>query len=53
MDELNKKELQQASGGVNEDGPHCPKCGSKELELVGPVDIGTLPTYRCKTCSYE
>ena len=53
MDELNKKDLQQAAGGLNADEPHCPKCGSKELTLAGPVDIGMPPTYRCKACGYE
>ena len=38
---------------MSEELPHCPKCQGKDLELVGPVDIGTLPTYRCKTCGYE
>ena len=53
MEILYKEKLQQASGGVYEDAPHCPKCRSKELTLVGPVDIGTPPTYRCKACGYE
>ena len=53
MEILDKEKLQQASGGVYEDAPHCPKCQNKDLELVGPVDIGTLPTYRCKACGYE
>ena len=53
MDKLDKKELQKAAGGLNADDPHCPKFQSRELELVGPVDIGTLPTYRCKACGYE
>ena len=51
--ELKKEELRQASGGIYEDGPHCPKCQSKELLLVGPVDFGTPPCYRCKDCDYE
>ena len=51
--ELNKNELQQVSGGVYEDTPHCPKCQSKDLQLVGPADIGTPPCYRCKACEYE
>ncbi len=53
MDELNQKELQKAAGGLNADEPHCPKCGSSDLTLIGPVDIGTPPTYRCKACGYE
>ncbi len=53
MEILDKEKLQQASGGVYEGAPHCPKCRSKELTLVGPVDIGTPPTYRCKACGYE
>ena len=51
--ELNKKELQQVSGGANEDMPHCPKCQSRSLQLIGPADIGTLPSYRCESCGYE
>ena len=46
MDELNKEKLQQASGGVYEDAPHCPKCQGTDLVLIGPVDIGTPPCYR-------
>ncbi len=53
MEILDKEKLQQASGGVYEGAPHCPKCRSKELTLVGRVDIGTPPTYRCKACGYE
>lgn len=53
VDELKKKDLQQAAGGLNTDDPHCPKCQSRELTLVGPADIGTPPTYRCKACGYE
>ena len=53
MDELSKKELEKAAGGLSEELPHCPKCQGKDLELIGPVDIGTLPTYRCKACDYE
>ena len=53
MKELNKEELHRVSGGVYEDIPHCPKCQSRELVLVGPMDIGTLPCYRCKDCDYE
>ena len=53
MDELNRKDLQQAAGGLNADAPHCPKRQSRELTLVGPVGIGTPPTYRCKACGYE
>lgn len=51
--ELNKKEMRQASGGVYEDIPHCPKCQSRVLIPVGPMDIGTLPCFRCKNCDYE
>ena len=50
---LNKKELQQVAGGVYEDTPHCPVCQSRNLQLVGPADIGTPPCYRCKSCDYE
>ena len=53
MEELNKETLQQVSGGVDETAPHCPKCRSKDLTPVGPVDIGTPPCYRCKACGYE
>ena len=53
MNEVDNKKLQQVSGGVNADTPHCPKCQSIDLMLIGPVDIGTLPTYRCKSCGYE
>lgn len=53
MEELNKEELQKASGGVCEDEPHCPKCRSKEIVLVGPADIGTPPCYHCNACGYE
>ena len=53
MEELNKKELEKAAGGMREVLPHCPKCRSKDLGLVAPVDIGTLQTYRCKACGYE
>lgn len=53
MEELNKKDLEKAAGGLNAEAPHCPKCQSTELELVGPVDIGTPPEYRCKACGYE
>lgn len=51
--ELRDKELQKVSGGVDAASPHCPKCHSTDLELVGKVDIGTLPTFRCKACGYE
>ncbi len=51
--ELDKEELHQVSGGVYEDTPHCPKCQSRDLVLVGPVDFGTPPCYRCKSCDYE
>lgn len=50
---LNKKELQHVAGGVYEDTPHCPVCHSRNLQLVGPADIGTPPCYRCKSCEYE
>ena len=50
---LNKEELHWVSGGVYEDTPHCPKCQSKDLLPVGPVDIGTPPCFRCKSCGYE
>ncbi len=53
MDELNKEKIQQASGGVYEDAPHCPKCQSTDLVLIGPMDIGTPPCYRCSSCGYE
>ena len=53
MEELNKEKIQQASGGVYEDAPHCPKCQSTDLVLIGPVDIGTPPCYRCNSCGYE
>ena len=35
MEDLKKEELQKASGGVSTDTPHCPKCQSKDLMLVG------------------
>ena len=53
MEKLSKEELQQASGGVYEDTPHCPKCQGKDLVLIGPGDIGTPPCYRCQACGYE
>ena len=53
MEELNKEKIQQASGGVYEDAPHCPKCQSTDLVLDGQVDIGTPPCYRCNSCGYE
>ena len=53
MEKLSKEELQQASGGVCEDAPHCPKCHSKDLILIGPADIGTPPCCRCNSCGYE
>ena len=31
MGELNKRELEKAAGGLNTEGPHCPKCQSKDL----------------------
>ena len=55
MEELNRKELENVSGGTNAEdySPHCPKCQSRDLELAGPVDIGTPPCYRCRSCGYE
>ena len=53
MEELNKEQLRQASGGTGEDSPHCPKCRSSDLTLVGPADIGTPPCWRCNSCGYE
>lgn len=53
MKEVSKEKLQQVAGGVCEDAPHCPKCRSTDLILVGPTDIGTPPCYRCKSCGYE
>lgn len=52
-EELKAEELHQVSGGAYDDTPHCPKCQGKELVLVGPVDIGTPPCYRCQSCGYE
>ena len=37
MKELKHEELEQVTGGTNEYAPHCPKCCSTDLELVGPV----------------
>ena len=51
--ELKKEEMRKVSGGTYDDTPHCPKCKSKDLALVGPVDIGTPPCFRCKSCGYE
>lgn len=51
--ELHETELQQVSSGANADIPHCPKCQSTDLKLVGPVDIGTPPCYHCRSCGYE
>ena len=51
--ELEQKELQQVSGGTAEDTFHSPKCRSKDVQLVGPADIGTPPCFRCNACGYE
>lgn len=51
--ELNTEELRRVPGGVYEDTPHCPKCQGKDLALTGPVDFGTPPCFRCKSCGYE
>ncbi len=53
MKELKHEKLEQVTGGTNEYAPHCPKCCSTDLELVGPADIGTPPCYHCKACDYE
>ena len=53
MNEIDNKQLEQVAGGTNNDAPHCPKCQSKDLVLIGPVDIGTPPCYRCQACGYE
>ncbi len=53
MNEVDNKDLKQVSGGSNIDAPHCLKCHSTDLLLIGPVDFGTPPCYRCKSCGYE
>ena len=54
MDLIDHDACEAVSGGsVSAEDVHCPKCRSSDIEVADPGDIGTLPTYRCRTCGYE
>ena len=60
--ELNEEQLEAVSGGCGGGGRKCPKCGSKNFEIVSSQNINhsgngaileSLNTYQCLDCNHK